>query len=381
MAAPAELPRTWLAPQEIIAVTRDAIQSFTLHRTNRMAAALAFFTFFSLFPALLLLLALLGYLLDMEQIQGSALVIQARSNLTEIVKTNLPGTDDLVGSVIGNVQAARGASGLIGVLGLLWSASNAFNHMHIALDQIWGISGVPGFWLTLRRRGMSIFFVLSLGLLLILSQVLKTGTVWLVSLSEQFAFVPDVAPVYTLVTSFFPFLVAIFAFGAAYRSFPSISVSWYEVWPGAVLAGIAWELLKWLFAQYAIEFANWQAVYGPIASVIALLTLLYLTFTVVFFGAEFSAAYSRQLALRGIAELGGMEKTEDQAALDVASGNLEPLETKRRRVRPSFTAGTLAGVIGAVAAAGIGAGLLARRVRRFGQVVDEQNKGSTGDEA
>jgi membrane protein len=381
------LPRTWLPPREILGVTQDAVQTFSLHRTSRMAAALAYFTFFSLFPLLLLLLSLLGFLLDMGQIQDSDLVIQARTSLTELVESNLPGTGDLVSTVMDNVQTSRGASGLIGLLGLLWSASNTFNHLHIALDQIWGFEGHPGLGLTIRRRFSSVLIVLSLGVLLLLAQMLKTLAFVLVKLDEL---MPGNASITGLVTWLFPFVLAIVVIGAIFRTFPSMSLSWYEVWPGAVLAGIGWELLKWLFAKYAIEFADWQAVYGPVASVIALLTLLYFTFTVVLFGAEFSAAYSRQLhqQLEPVAQLEPVVQLEPVAQLEAESKSLPTAEAepededepaKQRRLAPNFTAGTVAGVIGALAVTGVGAGLLVGRVRRLGKSADGQEATKNGE--
>jgi hypothetical protein len=161
-----------------------------------------------------------------------------------------------------------------------------------------------------------------------------------------------------------PFVVSIVAFGIVYRSFPSVPISWYDIWPGAVLAGIGWELLKWLFSLYAVQLANWKAVYGPIASVIALLTWLYFSFTVLLFGAAFSAAYSAQLRKMP-------EPSPEPAAepLAVAAGSTVITVAGRnghreRERRPSLTAGTVAGVVGALAAAGVGVGLLVGGARR-----------------
>jgi len=365
MTSTAVLPRTWLAPREVITVTRDALQAFGRNRTDRMAAALAYFTFFSLFPLLLLLLAILGFLLDMEQVQDSDLVIRARTSLVSMTKDSLPGSGDLVEGVIKNVQAGRGASGLIGALGLLWSASTTFNQLHAALDQIWGLKGVVAFGLTVRRRAMSIVFVLGLFILLLASQILKTTTFLLVNQTDQL--LPGVAKIYSTVTWFFPLVVAIVAFGAIYRAFPSISVSWYEVWPGAVLAGIGWELLKWLFAIYAIDIANWQAVYGPIASVIALLTFLFLSFVVLLFGAEFSAAYSRCLFARvEVAGAAEGQALDDFDALDPQLVEEPAAKSKERSWRSNLTGGTVAGMLGALTVAGLGVGLLVGRVRRLG---------------
>jgi membrane protein len=342
-----------LGPQTILIVTRNALKAFGRHRTGRMAAALAYYSIFSLFPLLLLLLAVIGYLLN----EGWYVALDARDYLVQLTSEVLPAAGDWVSGAIGSVQAARGASGVIGILGLLWSASGVLNHLHIALDQIWGFDEIPDFRLTIKRRVISISVVLGLALLLFAVQMLKSITYVLANLTDL---VPGKALVSGAVTWLLPFVVATVVFAVMYRTFPSMSVSWAEVWPGALLAGVGWETLKLLFALYAIEFANWQAVYGPVASVIGLLTWLYLSFTVILFGAEFSAAYSAQLRMRAArgraqAETGradGASPRSDEAAPG------EPADASSGRSKAARAA---AGLIGAVAAAGLGAGLLLGR--------------------
>lgn len=340
-------------------VTQNAIQSFGHNHSNRMAAALAYYTLFSLFPLLLVLLSIIGFLLD----AGWPVALDVRSYLVQATNDLLPQVGELVNGAIESVRQARGASGLIGVLGLLWSASSTFNHLHVALDQIWGINGSAGLRLTVRRRAISIGLVLGLVLLLILAHGLKSVTYVLVALSNR---VPGGSSVYQALGWAFPFVVSILVFATLYRSFPSVPISWYDVWPGAVLAGIGWEVLKLVFGLYAVEFANWKDVYGPIASVIALLTWLYLSFTVILFGAAFSAAYSAELRmpLRATSEPEAAPAEPDVGERPGDSAQTKAGRGSRRRRRPSLTAGAVAGVVGALAAAGVGIRLVVGSPRR-----------------
>jgi hypothetical protein len=150
-----------------------------------------------------------------------------------------------------------------------------------------------------------------------------------------------------------------------YRTFPSLPICWRDVWPGAVLAGIGWELLKWLFVIYTAEFANWQAVYGPVAGVIGLLTWLYFSFTIILFGAEFAAALGSARTNQVCDEIGvappmadvGVERSPEDA----------PLPDRRREHGRGLVSGTAAGVIGVVAAVVIGVGVLVGGIRRSGR--------------
>jgi membrane protein len=362
------LYRTRLSPREIVGVTQNAIQSFAHHCANRMAAALAYYTLFSLFPLLLVLLSVIGFLLD----AGWPVALDVRGYLVEATSELLPQAGELVSGAIESVRRARGTSGLIGILALLWSASNTFNHLHIALDQIWGVNGSASLGLTVRRRGKSLALVLVMVLLLIVAHGFKSVTYVLATVSDQ---VPGGSSIYRVLMWALPFIVSILAFGTIYWSFPSVPISSYDVWPGAVLAGIGWELLKWLFGLYAVEFANWNAVYGPIASVIALLTWLYLSFTVLLFGAAFSAEYSVRLRTRpervpeSAPEAGVPVPVAAVVRAEEDNGHTE------RRGRPSLTAGAVAGVVGALAVAGVGIGLLVGSGRR--EEEPDANEGSS----
>lgn len=351
--------RVWPPLREIVAVTRAAFRAFSHHRTSRIAAALAYYTLFSLFPLLLLLLSIIGYLLD----AGWPIAIDAREYLIRLTEDTIPAAGGLVSGAIESIQIARGASGLIGLFGLLWSASGTFNHLHIALDQIWGFNGTPAFRLTVKRRVTSIAFVLSMGLLLLAAQALKIVTHWLIALTDQ---IPGGGTVYSVTTWVFPFIVAVLVFAVMYHTFPSRPISWRDVWPGAILAAIGWELLKWLFVIYTARFANWQAVYGPVAGVIGLLTWLYFSFVIVLFGAEFAAALGSARA----AWLRDLQEDELVPTEEIVAEQAQPalsLAHADREWGVGVMSGPVVGVIGVLAAFGIGIRLLVGGVRRFGR--------------
>jgi membrane protein len=334
-----------------------------------MAAALAYYTLFSLFPILLLLLALIGQLLD----AGWYLAVDVREYLLKLTDEALPAAGEVVSGAIESIQAARGTSGLIGLLALLWSASAIFDQLHVALDQIWGFNGLPGLRRRVQRRAVSALMVLVLGLVLVAVQVLNSLARLLPNLTDR---VPGGALLRSVTTWLLPFVVATVVFGFIYRTVSSVSLSWGDVWPGAVLAGVGWESLKWLFALYAVGFANWQAVYGPVAGVIGLLTWLYLSFTVLLFGAEFAAAYSPRLRARRMTQVLTAEAFDGdgRAAADKAMQPAPSSASARRRRGAGLLPGTAAGVIGVVAALAIGVGLLVGGVRRFGRPATEKQK-------
>jgi uncharacterized BrkB/YihY/UPF0761 family membrane protein len=134
-------------------------------------------------------------------------------------------------------------------------------------------------------------------------------------------------------------------FTMLYRFLPRAPLDWSDVWPGAIVGGIGWEVLKKGFVWYAGTMADWGAIYGSIASVIALSLWLYLSAQVVLYGAEFSAAYSRLIRDKSAVAFIPVEKeplVEPDEAL--------PDETEKRT---SLARGTAVGLVGAGAAGGL----------------------------
>ncbi|MBN1314177.1 MAG: YihY/virulence factor BrkB family protein [Anaerolineales bacterium] len=323
-----------------------------------MAAALAYYTLFSLFPLLLLILSIIGYLLD----AGWSVATGTREVLVQLTVEVIPAFGDLVNNALDTIQTGRGVSGIIGLLGLVWAASTTFNHLHIALDQIWGLSAKTDLRLTVKRRVISILIVLSLALLLIIAQATKSLVYWLTFITDQ---LPGGVFLHALMTWIFPFIAAVFTFGFMYQVFPSVKISWRDVWPGAVMAGVGWELLKLIFAIYVAQFADWQAIYGPVASVIGLLTWLYLSFTIILFGAEFAAAFSKNnFSTEPTVENESVQQIEreiDSIPADPLpdNGKIKPPEKRSQRKNVlNLATGLEAGIIGLLATLVISIGLL-----------------------
>ena len=151
------------------------------------------------------------------------------------------------------------------------------------------------------------------------------------------------------------FATTMLLFAALYRFVPRASLRWSQVWPGAIVGGIGWEAIKKGFVWYAASVANWGAMYGPIAGVIALLFWLYLSFQVLLLGAEFAAAYSqwldeRRAAAQVVAAVAAAVITRATSVqVPVTPG--EPSDAPHvQRERGELARGTAVGMVGAGAA-------------------------------
>jgi membrane protein len=268
----------WLA----LKVAGRAARRFNEEESTEAAAAIAYYTLFSLFPFLLLLLAVASSVLKNQELQASIL---------DAVGDFLPTSQELVRNNIEQVLRLRSTVGAVGMIGLLWSATAVFSVLTHNISQAW-CQARPRNYVKLKL--MALTMVGSMVALLVLSQVLLTTQNLLIHFD-----VPGWGAVSidesVLNRQFFlkwGSQISIFlAFWLMYWWGPNIKVRWLEALWGAVVATFGWELLKRVFIWYlASGFARQRLVYGSLGAVVALMLWVYLSSLVILFGAHISAA-------------------------------------------------------------------------------------------
>jgi membrane protein len=369
-----------LAIADIVSVTRRAFIEFGQDQMAQRSAALAYYAVFSIFPLLLLAISLIGFMLEF----GVPVAMDAQTIVLDGVDQALPEAKELVQQIILTTRRTRGGIGLVGLIVLAWSASNVFTQIRLALNEVWDV-GLPqglGGLLRLRLRALGMAF--STGFLLFIATLSDT----ILELIARYVTRLPLSDLLWLLGR--PVLLAgmtTVLFAVIYRFLPRATLSWADVWPGAIVAAVGWEMLKRGFVLYTTTVADWSAVYGSIGSVIGLLLWLYLAAQLLLFGAEFSAAYSRlllenQFAVTEpnetvqVATEGGYEEvaTGKKAEPSVESG----FDQDDKVVHVGLARGTAVGLIGAGAAAGVAiVGLLATGWRIVSRRSDTDDDGET----
>jgi membrane protein len=249
------------------------------------AAALSYQLFFSLFPFIIFLLALLGLL----NIPGffDWLIKQSQ--------TVLPGqASGLMENVAGQIrgQAAGGALSLGAVLAL-WSASAAVRMAMHALNVAYKVEDRPG-W---KKFPLSLIYTALLAVLLIAAAVLMlVGPQLATWIAEQVGMGSVFATVWSWAR--IPVAVVLLMLVAAliYYLFPNTNQPFRFVTPGAVLAVIVWVLASLGFSWYVANFASYNATYGSFAAIIVLLFYFFISAAILLFGAELNSEVYRQAA-------------------------------------------------------------------------------------
>jgi len=277
-----------LALSDIVTISRRAFTQFGNHECAQRSAALAYYALFSLFPLLLLAISTIGFMLE----AGVPVAVDAQSLVLQAAEQALPQATDLVEQIIVTTRQTRGGTGIIGLIVLVWSASHFFTHLRLSLNVIWDAGSPHGFIGVVRLRVIALAMALSTGLLLFLITI---SDAVLAIIARYVTLLPWSDTMWLLGKPLLITGLTAILFALIYRVLPRAPVRLVDVWPGAIVAAVGWELLKWGFVWYATSFADWTRLYGPITGVIGLLLWLYLSAQLLLFGAEFSAAYGQLL--------------------------------------------------------------------------------------
>ncbi len=273
---------------------------------THMAASVSYYAVLSLFPLILALTAIVGW------VAGSS---DRQDGLVEFIVEYLPGSEQFVQDSVQGVYRFRETVGIVAVLGLIWSASAVFGSITRVVNRAWDVERDPPFYKNKPRQlamaaGVGILFALSVGATSLLQWAttldLGNRTVSDILGGEAFAVLLRLP---SLLISFSIFLVI-------YKYLPNTKTYWRYVWPGAALAAVLFEAGKSVFLWYLGNYAQFDQIYGNVASVIILMVWAYYCAFVLILGAEFACEYGRiKLGLRR----GGRSHGSGDAADDTDS--------------------------------------------------------------
>ena len=260
-------------PKRLITAAKEFNEEDMLY----YAAALSFQVFFSLFPFLFFVLALLGSL----NIPGfwDWLLDQAQAVLPE-----QPGTG-VVEQTVEQIRSQAQNSSLLSfwIIVALWSASTGVRTIMHALNVAYDVEERPA-W---KEYLLSILYTILLAVLIIAAVGLMLITS---EMAEWLAQQLGLASVFVTLWQWLRIPAATLLFIALlaliYYLFPNINQPFRLITPGAVLAVIAWLVASFGFSFYVNNFASYSAIYGSLGAVIVLLIYFYITAFVVLFGAE-----------------------------------------------------------------------------------------------
>ena len=247
------------------------------------AASVAYYALISLFPLLLLSLAILG---EVTADSGE------RDALVRFVFRYFPRQFDFITGQLDSFQTAPVSFGAGGMLMLVWASLGVFNAVTTAVNHSWGVATRRSF---LKHRLVAFLMLLSAGGVLLLGLTLAS----IVRLAESSRFgaamteAPWIAWATGVTAHYAATLLLILCVGLVFYFIPNAKVRFRDVWPGAIMVGILWRVAFSLFAWYASDLATWNVVHGSIAAVVVFLIWIYVSVVILLYGVEMTASYAR----------------------------------------------------------------------------------------
>lgn len=258
---------------------KTAIKQFVADQMSIYATALAFQMFFSLFPFLLFLVTLLGYLHLTDLFRW--LEEQARLMLPEQAMSQ-------VELILEQLQQQHTKLFSFSIIAALWTSSAAMRSMMDATNRAYRVSEGRPPW---KRIPLSLLYTITLVILLVAATALMLiGPQWLNWLADYLGLGEAVTAAWALLR--WPLAVLLMVAGVAliYWAAPDVQQRFRFITTGSLVSVLVWIGTSQVFAYYAKTFGRFNAMYGSIAAVIILMLYFYISAIVLLFGVELNVA-------------------------------------------------------------------------------------------
>jgi membrane protein len=247
-----------------------------------LAAAIAYYVLFSIIPLITLMFAVFGFIMRNPQSQ---------QGVVDRILQTIPLGQSAISDSIRSVSGQSGALSIIGLVGLIWASTGMFDAIRSALNIAWNVESQRGLF---KQKLLDLGAVFGLGILMAAS---LAGTLLVhflqTSLRSGTVLSGPLQPVITLAALLLPAVISFVAFLLIYRNVPNVRHGTGDVWPGALLAAVLFELSKHGFAFYVAHFNNYQAAYGVLGGVMLFMLWTYLASIILLMGAEFASEFEK----------------------------------------------------------------------------------------
>lgn len=275
-----------MAIKRFYALLKQTVMNWLDDYAPSMGAAIAFYTVFSLAPLVIIVIGVAGFFWGREAVQG-----QLFDQVSSMVGTE--GGKAVESVVLGAQEPAQGiAATVISVVMLVIGSTTVFSELQSALDRIWKVSPKKqsGIWALIRARLLSFGLILTLAFLLIVSLVVSTA---LAALGSWLGGgVPGWAMLLQAANAAVTLGILTLLFGMIYRFMPQVSVAWRDVWAGAFVTAVMFEIGKFLIGLYMAK-ASIASSYAAAGSLVVVLIWVYYAAQVFLLGAEFTRVYAQ----------------------------------------------------------------------------------------
>jgi len=281
-------------------IAREAAISWHTHKASRIGAAIAFYATFSIAPLAIIAIAIASRFFGDSAAQGQIVILLQGSIGT--------GPALFIQRIIENASqpVANTKATILGILFLLYGASNIFHHLRGALNTMWGVQGkdhgiVRGI---IRDRIRSLVFVFLIGILLVVLIAGSTGLATLGSLISDGGY-GKIA--WHMFNGIIVFTVLVLLLAIVYKMLPAAKIEWRDVVVGSIVTALLLAIGNVIIGLY-LQRSAIASVYGAVGSLLVLLLWIYYSMQIFFIGAEFTHIYANRFGSRIISDEGAQSR-------------------------------------------------------------------------
>jgi membrane protein len=314
----------------LFGIVKRSFKEFMEDDCMTSAAALSYYTIFSLPAILMLLMLVISSVMDPSDVQGgleSQLQGLMGPSAGGEVRTILQETERPGGGLIPTI---------VGIVALIFGATGAMGQLQAALNRAWDVAPDPnqgGFKAFLTKRLFSLGMLLSIAFMLMVSLVIST---MLSGVGDRLTgLLPGglsegVLHILNITVSF---AVISLLFAAMFKVLPDAKVAWRSALIGGVVTGLLFVLGKYLIGLY-IGNSNPGEAYGAAGSLIVMLLWIYYSGLIVLFGAEFTETWAEKRGEGIEPEPGAIRVKQEKRVIEGREGReLAPSKDARGRER------------------------------------------------
>lgn len=307
-------PRPERSPRDarsLLGLLKDTIFKFFGDGCSAMAAALSFYTFFSLPALLTLLLTVVGRVMDPQRVQAAIV-----GQMGDLIGT--AGAEQ-IRAIIASANQADGVTlaTVLSALLLAFGATTAFGQLQNALNKIWGVKPNPRrnpLRVFLVKRVFSFGVVITVAFLLVISLAVSAALALLGERMTPLQGAP--AALLEIAASLLSFALTATLFAAMFRYLPDARIAWRDVRAGAIGSALLFTLGKVAIGMYLGGTDPGDA-YGAAGSLAVVLIWVYYTSMVLLLGAEFTEQWAERYGRGIIPERGAVAYIEQEREVRV----------------------------------------------------------------
>ena len=275
-------------PRAALRLLKSTLSACLKDNVQRMSAALAYYTIFSLAPLLVIAIAIAGLVFGEDAARGEIV-----GEMQELVgRDGAKAIQTMIQSAYHPGHSIIAA--IIGIITLLLGATGAFSEVYDALNLIWRVNNT-NVQSIIKARFMSFGMILIIGFLLLVSLVVSAVLAGISKYASSF--LPAPAPLLHFLDFLFSLAVVTVLFAMIFKVLPEIKIRWADVWAGATLTALLFTVGKFVIGFYVGKSVSASS-YGAAGSLVVVVAWIYYSAFILYFGAEFTQVYAHQCGSR-----------------------------------------------------------------------------------